>query len=192
MKRKLDDDDNAVEAKKAKLDIVVPLEGSVSLLQLAVLQKALGSYCISISGGIAIPESECFYCARDVLHSNTCKDVDKLLTEKARLDEDIKYNVYVLTMQLSRHGDFSSISVEKNEDSVTIIFHDLTHLSWFAVQFLLCEGPVHSVACDLTSQKMSVTYTRVQRDIDYNDDILREIMLKYQKLAMQLLSHGKK
>lgn len=191
MKRKIEFEDGALNAKKAKLEMMVPLEGSVSLLQLAVLQKALGSYCISISSGLAIPDSVCDYCCKGITSSNTSTDIDKLFTDYKNIDEEIKYNVYVLAVQLARSGQYSSMSVEKHEEKLIIIFHDLLHLSWYTIQFLLCEGPVYAISCDMTSQKIKVTYKRgISKEAASNNEVLREVMLKYQKMTMQSLSQN--
>ncbi len=187
MKRKLIDNTHVIEAKKAKLDMVVPLEGSMSLLHLAVLQKVLHNYCINLSRGLAIPESVCDYCNLNTKETKACEEtVEKLVTDRLSLAEQDKYKVYVLLSELSKHGKTSRISLEDEDSSLVLRFQDLQHMSWFAIQVLLFDSPAHSVTIDLTSQTMNVSCTSKTKQKDpKSDDILREIILKYQKAVLQ-------
>jgi hypothetical protein len=191
MKRKLEGSESLLESKKVKLDIVVPLEGSVSLLQLAVLNKALGNYCIDISRGLAFPESACQYCmGKEEVHKDTQEGtLDKLVAQGGKLQEQDKYKVYVLMRELSKRGGISNISLDDNGDRVAINFQRLGHLSWFAIQILLFDSPAFSTSCDLTSQTLEVICkSDVTSQSCTQDEILREIILKYQKSVVRLIS----
>lgn len=191
MKRKLEGSKSLLETKKVKLDAVVPLEGSVSLLQLAVLNKALGNYCIDISRGLAFPESTCRYCmGKEEVHKVTQEGMlEKLVAQGEKLQEQDKYKVYILMRELSKRGGISNILLDDNRDRVAISFRDLGHLSWFAIQILLFDSPAFSMSCDLTSQTLEVICkSDVASESCIQDDILREIILKYQKSVVRLFS----
>ena len=187
MKRKLEDDATSVVCKKTKFDTVVPLEGVLSLLNLAVLNKALGKYCIGVSEGLALPESECECCLRCPPERKICEEaLDKLVVDKINMADRDKYRIDVLMRELWRRGQTSHISLDSKEDYLTIVFHNVKHLSWFAIQILLFDGPVFATKCDLTSQMLTVVCkTTSDTCCIENNDVLREIILKYQKSVIK-------
>ena len=195
MKRKSEDADSfGSQAKKARLDKVVPLEGSVSLLQLAVLHRVLGNYCIGVSGGLAVPETMCEICTRKPVRQDAgCGDaIDRYVSRGTTLPEQDKYKVYVLMREVSKRGQVARLSLSETPDEVSISFHDLRHLSWFAIQVMLFDSPVFSVDCDLTSQAMKVV-CKSHSDAHLSspkDDTLREIALRYQRSVVRHLARS--
>ena len=191
MKRKLEDDASSVACKKTKFDTVVPLEGVLSLLNLAVLNKALGKYCIGVAEGLALPETECECCLRcPASERKICEEaLDKLVVDKINMADRDKYRIDVLMRELWRRGQTSRISLDSKGDYLSIIFHNVKHLSWFAIQILLFDSPVFATMCDLTSQTLKVVCkTTSDTSNTENNDVLREIILKYQKSVIKYFS----
>ena len=172
------------------MDRVVPLEGSVSLLQLAVLHRVLGNYCIAVSGGLAIPETMCKVCSGGSGEDPGCGDaIDRFVTRGTTLLEQDKYKVYVLMREATKRGQVARLSLAETNYDVTVSFHELRHLSWFAIQIMLFDSPVFSIDCDLTSQTMKVVCkSKVTSQHRCKDDVAREIALKYQKSVVRILA----
>ena len=181
------------EKKRPRLDKVLPLDGTVSLIHLAVLHRALGRFCIAVKRGLAIPEMSCDICSQPSQHEvEGASEIDRYASEGSSLTEQEKFRVYMLLREMCMHGGIGKLHLEEVEDSVFLDFQELNHLSWLAIQLLLFSSPVVRVECDLTSQTMkAVCMSRSGKCGEEGcprDNILRQIVLKHQRSVLQHVS----
>lgn len=179
--------------KRPRLDKVVPLDGTVSLLHLAVLHRALGRFCIAVKRGLAVPETLCEICSGPPQHQlEGGSAIDRYASEGSSLTEQDKFKVYMLLREMCTRGGIGSLALSETRDSVSLCFQELNHLSWLAIQIILFLSPVVRVECDLTTQTMkAVCKSRSGErgeEARPRDDILREIVLKHQRSVLQHMS----
>lgn len=179
--------------KRPRLDKVIPLDGTVSLLHLAVLHRVLGRFCIAASRGLAIPETLCDVCSQPPQHAvEGGNAIDRYASEGSSLTEQDKFKVYMLLREMCTRGGMGSLALSEARDSVSLYFQELNHLSWFAIQVMLFRSPVVRVEFDLTSQTMKAMCKSHRgesgEEARPRDDILREIVLKHQRSVLQHMS----
>jgi len=179
-----------LESKKKKRHTsTVPLVDKLSLLNLHSLLSLHGPFCLQLEKGLAVTESECKLCNGKERGEREEKEIDTIM-EKIQMQRKCDlYKVDALLRDVWQKSVATKVDCVCQEGDLCVIsFHDLDHLSWFAVQLILHNSPVEEFFSE--KRRVSITVPRCltnREKAKENSKILGDMLIHFQRKVYRLL-----
>ena len=135
MKRKRengDSDHHGRTTKKRKVDSIYISATKATLLNLHILHKFLGPFCISVEENLAFSEEDCSCCRQKLkgeYPSHIWENVQKTGVES--------YIIDALVRDLFHRGGGKEITTNADSTKVQFHFTGIQHIPWFASHIIL-------------------------------------------------------
>lgn len=180
-----------LESKKRRTSSM-PLMDSLSLFNLHGLHVVNGPFCLRLKLGLAVMESECDLCEKKDYNNAETNQINQIIKQ---LEMHKKYDLYKLDVLLQDMWQKSGATKvesceEEDSKSIRIDFHEVDHISWFAVQLILYNSPVEKFVAE--KRKVSICVSRNDRmkkkdEEGKNDLILRHMLVSFHRNVYRLL-----
>lgn len=166
------DDFDAPHSKRKKRKHAIckmPLIDKLSLFNLHALHLITGAFCLRLRQGLAFEEMKCDICnpneSENIMNHRDENKIDQVVEQLNLKKRHDLYKVDALLRDIWQNSQCQDVFMTTNEEgNKTVVFHDVDHISWFAIQLILHNSPVHTFA----SEKRSVHIT-LQSDIEKTD-----------------------
>ena len=189
MKRKWKEDKGLDSKKKKRHTSTIPLVDKLSLLNLHSLLFLHGPFCLQLDKGLAVTESECTLCNRKETGEREETDIDTIIDNIEMQRKCDLYKVDALLRDVWQKSASTKVEcVCKEGDMCVINFHDLDHLSWFAIQLILHNSPVEEFFVEKRRVSLTVHRCLTNREKTEEDSkILGDMLIHFQRKVYHLL-----
>ena len=127
-----DTKDNSIIKKKRKLDTIFIGAKKVSLLNLHILYKFIGPFCLNVEDAVAVREEDCMTC------TNKLKGEYPLqIWETVQKTGVESYIIDALVRDLFHRGGGKDVSSTSDDSSAQFCFNGINHIPWFASHIIL-------------------------------------------------------
>ena len=137
--------------KRIKLDSIYISTSEVSLVNLYILHKFLGPFCLMVDEKRAVCERDCSLCN---CKTSTTSEYPFDVMETIRETGVDSYIVDALVRDLYHRGGIQHISTETEDSCVTFTFSDIKHIPWFASHIMLFRCQSVKVDLDLCESSL--------------------------------------
>lgn len=185
MKRKRDEDEEMHhDFKRIRLDSLYIGTSEVSLVNMYILHKFLGPFCLMVEEKRAVSERDCSLCNSKIdIISKYPFDVMETIKETG-VDS---YIVDALVHDLYHRGGTQHISTEKEDSHAKFTFVNIKHIPWFASHIMLFRCPSVKVDLDLCESNLVLQWNSLKEkeEIHQLRTFVRNVIDSIQKMWLK-------
>lgn len=178
------DDDMHERSKRIKLDSIFISTSEVSLVNLYILHKFLGPFCLMVEEKRAVCERDCSLCnSKTSMTSEYPVDVMQTIKETG-VDS---YIVDALVRDLYHRGGTQHVHTGREDNCATFTFSDIKHVPWFASHIMLFRCQTVKVDLDLCESSLVLQWSdsKGKEEIHQLRPFVKNVMDSIQKIWLR-------